>query len=58
MDIAWDRPYTSSVRRGFVIDLFQRHGILSAFKEAHWRHGLSKGGEAEERRCLENKGPV
>lgn len=55
MDIVWDRPYTSSLRRGFMIDLFRRHGILLAFKEAHWRRGLTKGGEADERRCLKIK---
>lgn len=55
MDVEWDRPYNSSVRRGFMIELFQRHGLLTAFKDAHWRHGLTQAGQTEERRCLKIK---
>ena len=55
MNISWDRPYTSSVRRGFMIGLFQKNGIFSAFKEAHWPYGLTQGGEREVRRCLKIK---
>src|SRR5438105_240611 len=55
MDISWDLPYTSSVRRGFMIELFQKNETLSAFKEAHWPYGLTKGGESEVRRCLKIK---
>jgi len=35
-----------------MIELLQRHGLLASFKEAHWRYGLTSGGEAEERRYL------
>jgi len=55
MEISWDRPYVSSLRRGFMIELFQQHGLLSAFKEAHWPYGLTKAGEAEQRRSLKIK---
>ena len=52
MDITWSRSYTSSVRRGFMIALFKRHGLLAAFKETQWPYGLTKGGQAEETRDI------
>lgn len=48
MPIVWDRPYTSSVRRGYVIELFERHGIFDEFKAEHWPFGSTAKGE---RRC-------
>jgi len=55
MSIEWDRPYTSSVRRGFMIDLLAQKGLLPAFKETYWPYGLSERGKAEERRYLRLK---
>ena len=52
MDIEWDRGYTSTVRRGHVIRLFQEHNLLSQFFECYWPLGSTPGGEAECRRCL------
>ena len=43
-----DRWHTSSVRRGFMIALFERHGLLTVFKETLWPHGLTTAGTAEE----------
>ena len=44
MEIEWDRSYTSSVRRGFIVDLFQKRGILASFKERCWPSGLTDRG--------------
>ncbi len=30
MEIEWDRSYTSSVRRGYVVDLFTRGGCKTS----------------------------
>jgi hypothetical protein len=55
MDTTWDRPYDSTVRRGFMIALFESKGVLTGFKEKHWAFGLTRKGEAECRRCLKVK---
>lgn len=28
MEIEWDRSYTSTVRRGYLVELFEQHGIF------------------------------
>ena len=48
MEIEWDLKYTSSVRRGFIVDLFEKRGILSSFKERYWPSGLTSWGD---RKC-------
>ncbi len=45
MEIEWDRSFTSSVRRGFIADLFDRKGILSQFMDLHWPNGRTPEGE-------------
>jgi endonuclease NucS-like protein len=55
MDVTWDRPYGTTVRRGFLIELFGRGGLLQEFKEKHWPYGLTAKGESECRRCLKIK---
>lgn len=50
MDIEWDLPYTSTLRRGFVVDLLERHGIFDEFKAVHWRNGGTRAGDALVRR--------
>jgi hypothetical protein len=55
MNINWDRPYTSSVRRGLIIDLLAQKGLLPAFKETNWPYGLGERGKAEEKRYLKLK---
>lgn len=52
MVIEWDRSYTSSLRRGYIVDLFERHGIFEAFKAAHWPYGNTLKGESKRRRYL------
>jgi RecB family endonuclease NucS len=52
MEIEWDRPYTSTVRRGRMILLLERHGALQEFISTVWPFGLSTAGEADRRRCI------
>ena len=39
MEIEWALSYTSSVRRGFVIDLFTKKQLFDKLKELHWPAG-------------------
>lgn len=52
MEIEWDKSYTSSVRRGFIIRLFQENNILSEFIEKFWIVGKSSWGELKIQRFL------
>ena len=36
----WELSYTSSIRRGYMIELFINHGILKEFLEQFWTMGL------------------
>ncbi|MEK7223150.1 MAG: endonuclease NucS domain-containing protein [Pseudomonadota bacterium] len=49
MDIEWDSSYTSTLRRGYIVDLFEKHGIFDEFKAKHWLYGNSPGGERKRR---------
>jgi hypothetical protein len=44
MEIEWDLSYTTSVRRGFLIDLMITKGIFETFKDAHWPDGNTEWG--------------
>lgn len=55
MEIEWDRSFTSSVRRGYIVDLFERNDIFESFKEQHWANGNSPSGETMKRRFLRYK---
>lgn len=55
MEIEWDRSYTTSVRRGYVVELFEQHGILGQFKNEIWPLGNSPAGAALVRRFLRIK---
>ncbi len=48
-------PKGSSVRRGYLIELFQQNGLLDQFKTQCWPRGIGKDGEAECRRCRREK---
>lgn len=50
--VKWDRTYTSSIRRGFMIELFEAKGIFQAFKDACWQNGNTPEGECRSRRYL------
>jgi hypothetical protein len=52
MEIEWDRPYTSTVRRGRMIELFENRGVLNQFITDAWPLGASAVGDSEKRRCL------
>jgi hypothetical protein len=45
MVIEWDKPYTSSLRRGYVIELFEKNGILPDFIKTHWPIGATTWGK-------------
>ena len=55
MEIEWDRGYTSSVRRGFVVALFRAHDVLEAFEQQHWPLGTTPSGKREYNRVLRLK---
>jgi hypothetical protein len=55
MEIEWDLHYSSSLRKGYIVDLFQRHGLFEQFKTDHWPFGNTPGGEREHLRCLRIK---
>jgi Endonuclease NucS len=45
MDIEWDRSYTTSLRRGLLLDLFERHHLLEKFLAACWPNSNSREGQ-------------
>jgi hypothetical protein len=47
MEIGWNLSYTSSVRRGYIIDLFKDRGLLEEFKTKFWPYGKTPGGAKE-----------
>jgi hypothetical protein len=55
MVIEWDRGYTSSLRRGYIVELFEKHGIFEDFKASHWAFGNTPSGETRRRRYIRIK---
>jgi RecB family endonuclease NucS len=55
MEIEWDRSYTSSLRRGYIVELFKKHGLFEEFIENHWIFGNTKSGESKQKRYLQIK---
>ncbi|HEX5871810.1 MAG TPA: hypothetical protein VFY65_15385, partial [Longimicrobium sp.] len=55
MTIAWDVSYTSSLRRGYIVALFEKHDLFERFKQEHWSFGNTPGGETRRRRYLRIK---
>lgn len=55
MVIEWDSGYTSSLRRGYIVELFERLGIFEEFKRLHWSFGDTPPGETRRRRFLRIK---
>lgn len=45
MEIEWDLSYTSSLRRGFVVDLFTKRRLFDAFKAQYWPAGNTPWGQ-------------
>ena len=56
MVIEWDSSYTSSLRRGYIVALFEKQGLFDAFKKEHWPFGNTPAGETNRRRYLRIKG--
>lgn len=52
MDIEWDRRGGSRVRRGRMIQVFEKHGLMNAFIAKHWPLGATPAGETRRRGCL------
>ena len=50
MVIEWDSSYTSSLRRGYILDLFEKRELLDEFKATQWTRGNTPAGEARIRR--------
>ena len=55
MEIEWDLSYTSSLRRGFIVELFESRGVLDNFKKDCWPNGDTPDGERRIRRYLKIK---
>jgi hypothetical protein len=55
MVIEWDSSYTSSLRRGYIVALFEKHGIFEEFKTTYWAFGNTPTGETQRRRYLRIK---
>jgi len=55
MVIEWDSSYTSSLRRGYIVTLFEKHGLFDAFKKEHWPLGNTAIGEGKRRFYLRVK---
>ena len=55
MEIEWERRTTSSVRRGYLVDLFERAGVFDEFKAKHWTNGNTSKGEGLQRWYLKLK---
>jgi hypothetical protein len=55
MEIEWDRSYTSSLRRGYIVELFESQGIFDSFKERHWSYGDTPAGQTLRRRFIRIK---
>jgi hypothetical protein len=55
MVIEWDSSYTSSLRRGYIVALFEKNGIFEDFKRAHRSFGNTPIGETQRRRFLRIK---
>jgi hypothetical protein len=55
MVIEWDSSYTSSLRRGYIVELFEKNDIFEQFKREHWSNGNTQKGEVRRRRYLRIK---
>lgn len=58
LDPTWDRPYRTTVRRGFMFDLLERNQLFQAFKEEHWPYGSTQRGEKEAPQVRQNQGRI
>lgn len=45
LEIEWDLSYTSSLRRGYVVDLFVKNQLFDTFKQTYWPAGNTLWGQ-------------
>ena len=55
MIIEWDLSYTSTLRRGYIIALFEKHGLFDQFKREKWPFGNTPAGERKRQLYLRIK---
>jgi hypothetical protein len=55
MVIEWDLSYSSTLRRGYIVDLFQKRGLLDQFNRAKWPFGNTAAGQRKMQRYLRIK---
>jgi len=56
MEIEWDLSYTSSLRRGYIADLFTKKQLFEVFIDQYWPTGKSAWGERKTAFWLRLKG--
>jgi hypothetical protein len=49
MEIEWDSSYTTTVRRGYIVDVFTKHSLFEEFKEKYWPTGNTPWGLSKTR---------
>ena len=54
MEIEWDRSITSSLRRGYILRLFQTKGVFEEFWQKHWPNYQTREGRRLARWYLKN----
>jgi hypothetical protein len=42
MVVEWDYPYISTLRRGYVVELFEKNSLFDDFKAKHWGFGNTR----------------
>lgn len=55
MYIKWDLKRNSTLRRGYIVALFEKHGLFQEFKKEHWVWGNTPSGETARLRFLRIK---
>jgi hypothetical protein len=55
MEIEWDLSYTSSLRRGYIVELFSERGIFESFKAEYWSVGNTPAGVSKTKSWLRIK---
>ena len=56
MIIEWDRPIGSSLRRGFIVELFEKQGLFERFCKKHWPFSATAKGARKRCRLSYNFG--
>jgi endonuclease len=55
MEIEWDLRYTSTLRRGYIATLLEKHNIFDEFKSHYWPEGDTDWGQSKRRFYLKVK---